>query len=54
MSTSVHQYRGLNAQSTDNEEEDYPPQLTTLTHEIEKCNFNKKIFKLKFIFLLFS
>lgn len=37
MSSSVSQYRGLNALSTDNEEEDYPPQFTTLTHEIEKC-----------------
>nr|AWV66659.1 autophagy-related protein 9 [Brachionus plicatilis] len=40
MSTSVHQYRGLNAQSTDNEEEDYPPQLTTLTHEIGKSKWS--------------
>lgn len=41
MSLSVNQYKGLNTQSTDNEEEDYPPQFTTLTHEIEKCNLEK-------------
>lgn len=31
------EYRGLNAQSTDNEDEDYPPQFTTLATELEKC-----------------
>lgn len=41
MSSFANQYRGLNTQSTDNEEEDYPPQFTTLTHEIEKCILEK-------------
>lgn len=31
------EYKGLYAQSTDNEEEDYPPQFTTLATELEKC-----------------
>jgi hypothetical protein len=29
---------GLNGPLTDNEEEDYPPELTTLAHEQDKCN----------------
>lgn len=33
------EYRGLNGQSTDNEDEDYPPQFTTLATELEKCKF---------------
>ena len=36
--------KGLHIQNTDNEEEDYPPEFTTLATEIEKCksyfNFN--------------
>lgn len=33
------EYKGLYAQSTDNEDEDYPPQFTTLATELEKCKF---------------
>lgn len=28
---------GLNGTSTDNEDEDFPPQFTTLANEFEKC-----------------
>ena len=31
------QYKGLNATATDNEDEDFPPEFTTLAHEQEKC-----------------
>lgn len=34
------EYKGLYAQSTDNEEEDYPPQFTTLATEIEKSKWS--------------
>ena len=34
------QYKGLNGPPTDNEDEDFPPQFTTLLHEQEKCKFN--------------
>jgi len=34
------EYKGLYAQSTDNEEEDYPPQFTTLATELEKSKWS--------------
>lgn len=34
---ATSEYKGLYAQSTDNEDEDYPPQFTTLATELEKC-----------------
>lgn len=38
------QYKGLlNGPPTDNEDEDYPPQFTTLLHEQEKCIKKSKI-----------
>jgi hypothetical protein len=39
MSTtfSSHFSKGLHIQTTDNEDEDYPPEFTTLANEIEKC-----------------
>ena len=33
------QYKGLNGPPTDNEDEDYPPQFTTLLHEQEKSEY---------------
>ncbi|CAF0724872.1 unnamed protein product [Brachionus calyciflorus] len=40
MTSFASHYKGLNAQSTDNEDEDYPPQFTTLNHEIEKSKWS--------------
>ena len=43
--SSNHQFssqysKGLHIQSTDNEEEDYPPEFTTLAHEIDKSKWS--------------
>ena len=37
--SSNFQYKGLNTPGTDNEDEDFPPEFTTLAHEQEKCEF---------------
>lgn len=43
------QYKGLNGPPTDNEDEDYPPQFTTLLHEQEKSEFFFLFLSLKMI-----
>ena len=42
--SSNFQYKGLNTPGTDNEDEDFPPEFTTLAHEQEKCEFILCIF----------
>ena len=37
MSIPYAQFKGLGALSTDNEDDDSPPQFTTLPQEEEKC-----------------
>jgi hypothetical protein len=45
--SSNFQYKGLNTPGTDNEDEDFPPEFTTLAHEQEKCEWNL-VFKIYF------
>jgi len=37
MSYNTGEFKGLNAPTTDNEDDDCPPEFTTLAHEQEKC-----------------
>ena len=43
--SSNFQYKGLNAPGTDNEDEDFPPEFTTLAHEQEKCKRQIEFFR---------
>ena len=37
MSYNTGEFKGLNTPATDNEDDDCPPEFTTLAHEQEKC-----------------
>lgn len=46
MSYNTGEFKGLNAPATDNEDDDCPPEFTTLAHEQEKCllSFKRGLF----------
>ena len=51
--SSNFQYKGLNTPGTDNEDEDFPPEFTTLAHEQEKCEFLNWSLAFKIFFIDF-